>query len=227
MPDFFLANPGAAVAGVVAFACLTIWPLFRSRRGILVMQLGASIAFASHYALLGFMAPAAVNVLGSGQTIAAMFAPNSPALNRVGYTLVGLMIAAGVYFWTGPVSALCVAAMALIAIGRMQASNIALRVLILGGGVCWTVHDYLVGSHIALGADLTSLTTGLATLVPLLWRDRVSAAGARLKGDVAAVRAVLVDALDFATAALRLDPIASQRRALVPVAPRREPTHRP
>jgi hypothetical protein len=61
-----------------------------------------------------------VNVLGSVQTFAALFAARSEALNRIGYGLIPLMIAGSVYFWAGPSSALCVAAMGLIALGRMQ-----------------------------------------------------------------------------------------------------------
>lgn len=208
MLDALLATPGATAAGVVAFVCLSIWPLFRSRSSILLVQLCASVGFATHYALLGLMAPSVVNILGSGQTIAALFAPNSPVLNRIGYALVALMIAAGMYFWTGPVSALCVMAMGLIAVGRMQKNQIALRSLILAGGGFWIAHDYLVASHIALGADVTSLTIGLASLGQLLWRDRLSA---RLQEVLPGAGPVMAEALDCVTAPLRFDVAAPNR----------------
>lgn len=175
MIDTLMATPAASAVGLVAFVCLSIWPLFSSRRSILLLQLGASIAFATHYGLLGLMAPSLVNVIGSAQTVAALAAPNNPILNRVGYVLVALMVATGIYFWTEPVSGLCVVAMGLIAIGRMQRNQVALRGLILGGGGFWLVHDYLVGSHIALGADVISLVIGSASLAILLWPDRLSA----------------------------------------------------
>ncbi len=162
-----LDDPAATAAGFFALVCLTVWPLFRTRSGILLAQLGAGVGFASHYALLDMAAPSLVNVLGVVQTLAALFAMQSRALNRIGYALIPLMIAAGIYFWTGPASALCVTAMALIALGRMQDSQWTLRLLILAGGVSWTVHDYIVSSWIALAADLLSLTMGIAMLASM------------------------------------------------------------
>lgn len=172
MLNSFLDNPPAAIAGLFALVCLTVWPLFRTRHGILLAQLGAGVGFATHYALLGIVAPSLVNVLGSVQTTAALFSTRSEALNRIGYGLIPLMIAAGIYFWTGPTSALCVTAMGLIALGRMQRNQWALRLLILAGGVFWTAHDYLVGSWIALTADVLSLTMGLAMLAGMAAAER-------------------------------------------------------
>ena len=160
----FLDHPAAAAAGFFALVCLTVCPLFSTRSGILWAQLGAGIGFASHYALLGIAAPSLVNVLGLVQTLAALFAMRSVVLNKVGYGLIPLMIATGIYFWTGPASAFCVVAMGLIALGRMQNDQRTLRLLILAGGVSWSVHDYLVGSSIALTADLLCLTIGIAML---------------------------------------------------------------
>lgn len=167
MLDSFLDNPAAAAAGFFALLCLTVCPLFRTRSGILWAQLGAGAGFASHYALLGIAAPSLVNVLGLVQTLAALFAMRSDALNRIGYGLIPLMIGVGIFFWTGPTSALCVAAMGLIALGRMQSNQLALRLLILAGGFFWLAHDYLVGSWIALTADVLALTLGVAMLASM------------------------------------------------------------
>lgn len=164
MLDSFLDNPAASAVGFFALVCLTVCPLFRTRNGILWAQLGAGAGFASHYALLGIAAPSLVNVLGLVQTLAALFSTRSEALNRIGYGLIPPMIGAGIYFWTGPTSALCVAAMGLIALGRMQSNQRTLRLLILAGGGFWLAHDYLAGAWIALTADFLSLTMGLAML---------------------------------------------------------------
>ena len=162
-----LENPATSAAGFLALVCLAVWPLFRTRNGILLAQLGAGVGFTIHYALLGIAAPSLVNLLGSVQTSAALFSTRSRVLNRIGYGLIPLMIGVGIYFWTGPTSALCVAAMGLIALGRMQRNQWTLRLLILAGGVSWSVHDYLVGSWIALSADLMSLAMGLAMLTKM------------------------------------------------------------
>lgn len=160
MFELFSSNPGAAVAGLVALTCLTIWPLFKTRSSMLAVQLGAGLGFASHYWLLGLAAPSLVNVLGSVQTGAALFSEKSKFVNNIGYALIPLMVLVGFHFWMGPVSLLCVTASALIAFGRMQTNQLALRGLILFGCVLWIVHDYLVGSWIALTADIFSFILG-------------------------------------------------------------------
>jgi hypothetical protein len=103
----------------------------------------------------------------------ALYATRSEALNRIGYGLIPLMIGAGVYFWTGPTSALCVAAMGLIALGRMQDNQWTIRILILAGSVFWAAHDNLLSSWIALAADLLSLIIGLAMLANMALAQRL------------------------------------------------------
>ncbi|KMW59684.1 hypothetical protein AIOL_004666 [Candidatus Rhodobacter oscarellae] len=78
-----------------------------------------------------------------------------------------MIVAGGIYFWNGPTSALCIAAMALIALGRVQANEWAMRILILVGGIFWSLHDFFVESWIALGADVLSLATGATMLARL------------------------------------------------------------
>lgn len=172
MMGSLMENLPASLAGGVALFCLTTYPLFRSRKGILAMQLGAGAGFALHYALLGVLAASAVNVLGCVQTGAALFSGRSAASNRIGWALIPLMLLAGLYFWAGPVSAFSVVAMTLIAIGRMQQGELALRALMLSGASFWTLHDFLVGAWIAVAADIGCLTTGVAGLVALLGRTR-------------------------------------------------------
>jgi hypothetical protein len=167
MLNSFLENPAASAAGLFALVCLTVFPLFRTRKGILLAQLGAGVGFACHYALLGIAAPSLVNVLGSAQTVAALHSTQNQGLNRIGYGLIPLMICVGIYFWTGPTSALAVAAMGLIALGRMQNNQLTLRLMILAGGVFWLAHDYLVGAWIAFSADVLSLTIGVGMLAHL------------------------------------------------------------
>jgi hypothetical protein len=65
------------------------------------------------------------------------------------------------------------AAMGLIALGRMQRNQWTLRLLILAGGAFWSLHDFLVGSWIALAADLLSLTIGLAMLTKMAVTETV------------------------------------------------------
>jgi hypothetical protein len=158
------------LTGVAATLCLTAAPMFRSRRMILLAQLGAGICFAAHYVCLGIAVAAAANILGTVQTGAALLAGRSAVMGWLGYVLIGLMALLGLYFWQGPISALSVAAITLIALGRMQSNELHLRVLLLAGGCFWAVHDFVGEAWIALTADVGAATMGAAALFSLLFR---------------------------------------------------------
>jgi Bacterial inner membrane protein len=158
------------LTGVAATLCLTAAPMFRTRRMILLAQLAAGIFFAAHYLCLGIVVAAVANMLGTAQTGAALLAARSAAMGWLGYVLIGLMVLVGFYFWQGPISALSVAAIALIALGRMQSNELRLRVLLLGGGFFWAIHDFIGEAWIALTADVGAATMGAAALFSLLFR---------------------------------------------------------
>lgn len=171
-------DPAVFLTGISAAVLLTGSPMLRSRRAILLAQLGASLCFASHYALLGIEAASAANVLGAVQTVAALFAARSAAMNRLGFGLICLMVLAGVLLWQGPISALSVAATALIALGRMQRDDVHLRLLLLAGGGVWIAHDLLAAAWIPLLAGIGAVVTGVVALgamfVSALWRPQAS-----------------------------------------------------
>ncbi len=173
-------DPAVFLTGISAAVLLTGAPMLRSRRAILLAQLGASLCFASHYALLGIEAASAVNVLGTVQTVAALFAARSAAMNRLGFGLICLMMLAGVVLWQGPISALSVTATALIALGRMQRDDVHLRLLLLAGGGFWIAHDFIAAAWIPLLADIGAVLTGVVALgamfISVSWRLRASMA---------------------------------------------------
>jgi hypothetical protein len=162
-----LETPAASAAGLAAMACLVACPLLRTRWSMLLAQLGVGVFFALHYGFMGVKAAALVDVLGAVQTLAALFAGRHPALGRIGYALIPLMAAVGLAFWSGPTTAFAVAAMAAIAYARMQEDQVDLRLMLLGGTLFWAVHDALVGSWIALSADLATGVLGLGALLPM------------------------------------------------------------
>ncbi len=165
--------------GIAAALCLTAAPIFKSRQMILYAQLGAGLCFAAHYAGLGIAVAAAVNVLGSVQTLAALRAAQSPAMNRLGYALIVLMALVCLAFWQGPISAFSLAAMTLIALARMQTQELRLRLLLLAGGAFWTIHDVVGEAWIALAADIGAVTMGVLALLAIFvsirieWRPRI------------------------------------------------------
>jgi len=81
------------------------------------------------------------------------------------------MAAVGLTYWSGPATAFAVAA---IAFARMQEHQVDLRRMLLGRTLFRSVHDALVGSWMALSADLA---TGVLGLSALLAMSRQPAAG--------------------------------------------------
>lgn len=165
-----LQDVPAILTGIGAAVCLTITPVFRTRRAILLVQLAAGLFFASHYFCLGIAVAGAVNILGMVQTGAAIFSARGAVMNRLGYVLIVLMVLVGLWFWQGPVSALSVAATALIALARMQQDERRLRILLLAGGLFWIAHDFIAGAWIALAADVGAVLVGLVALSTMLVR---------------------------------------------------------
>jgi Bacterial inner membrane protein len=107
----------------------------------------------------------------------------------LGYVLIGLMALVGFYFWQGPISALSVAAITLIALGRMQSNELRLRVLLPAGGCFWAMHDFVGEAWIALTADLGAATMGAVALFSLLFRVTIERRRSLTAPTVAATQA--------------------------------------
>ena len=171
MIDVALAQDTPTIlTGVAAALCLTVAPIFRTRRMILLVQLAAGLCFAAHYFCLGIAVACAVNILGAVQTSAALVSARGAVMNRLGYALIGLMALVGLWFWQSPISALSVAAVTLIALARMQHDEFQLRLLLLAGGFFWIAHDFVAAAWIALAADIGAALVGMVALSSMLVR---------------------------------------------------------
>ncbi len=161
------------MSGIAAAVCLTVAPVFRNRHTILLFQLAAGLTFAAHYAFLGITVAAVANILGSVQTGAALLSSRNAAMERLGYALIALGTLLGLCFWQGPVSALSLIAMILVALARMQQNELHLRVLLLAGGAFWTLHDFAGAAWIAFSADVGAVLTGAVALLATFVRIRI------------------------------------------------------
>ena len=171
MTDLGLLQEALTIpSGVTAALCLTVAPMFRTRQTILLVQLAAGICFAAHYYCLGISVASLATVLGAVQTGAAIFSAKGAAMNRLGYGLIVLMALVGLWFWQGPISALSVGAVTLIALGRMQQDELHLRLLLLAGGGLWIAHDFIGEAWIALTADVGAALVGVVALSAMLVR---------------------------------------------------------
>lgn len=110
--NMFVQSPVAGGAGAVGMLCFAVYPMFRSRRLLLVIDLGNS-------------------VIPSARTLVATGLVRWPGLRWVYYTLMPLLGAAGVT-WRGCPSLHCASAAVRSTFGRMQRNEVTLRALMLG-----------------------------------------------------------------------------------------------
>lgn len=69
----------AWVFGLLGMTCLAVWPLFRTQKSMLCVQLGVVVGLSLHYALLGIATAAAVNALGAVQIALTLWSGGNPA----------------------------------------------------------------------------------------------------------------------------------------------------
>lgn len=151
---------GWTVAQLLGF-CGTLggmlWPFFRSRTGMLLVQLVPCLCFALHFAMVGAPTAAVLNGLAALQVVAALALGGRPAF-RIAYLLILPVIAAVMAFtWAGLPSAFAAAGMALISLARYQTQVARFRGTMLVALPCWFVHNSLVGSVPGLISDVTGI----------------------------------------------------------------------
>ncbi|HVJ42399.1 MAG TPA: YgjV family protein [Dongiaceae bacterium] len=164
------ANPAACGAGLFGMFCLAIFPLFRSRRAMLLIYICNNLAFIVHYGLLEDWTAAAMNGLMAVQTVIALHI----AAARYRWLYYVLMVAlAGMVAitWQGLPSLFAGMAAAFSTAGRMQRAELPLRVLMLVAMPCWLAHDIVVASMPGFIADILSIATGLVMLYQRCFRE--------------------------------------------------------
>jgi hypothetical protein len=149
-------NPAASAFALLGTICFIGWPLSRTRRGMLLVQVGIGCGFGLHYALWGGATAALVNGLGAVQTAASLLFGTSRRLRWLGFAFIPGIVGACALTWNGFPS--------LMAFGRVQIAPSAMRALVLSGTFFWLAHDRMVGSPLLI-ADLLSLTTGAVALL--------------------------------------------------------------
>jgi hypothetical protein len=163
MIEGFMEAPVANAFGVLGAVCGAIWPLFRTRRSMLLVQSLIAAGISVHYILLGAYTGAMVNMLAGLQALAAIPLGHRPEFRKV-YLLTLPLLAVGVAAtWSGLPSVFAACGMALVSLGRYQIDTMRFRLLLFASIPFWMGHNALVWSvpgliSDALGAVFVSFT---------------------------------------------------------------------
>jgi hypothetical protein len=156
----------ASIAGALGVVTNGIWPLMRSRRRILAMQVLCSCLWALHYLFLGAHTAAAMCMAGAAQGVVCTSLSRRWLRRTVYGATIAFSLAITAATWSGVPSALAQSGQLMSAFGRLQPGQQAIRLAFLGSEAFWVTHNLLVGSHWGLTADAMAVTT----LLIGLWR---------------------------------------------------------
>ncbi len=160
----------AQLVGLCGMLGGMLWPFFRSRQAMLLVQLVPCLGFALHFAMVGAPTAAALNGLAALQVLAALALGTWPAFRLVYLLILPVIAAVMAVTWTGLPSVFAAAGMALISLARYQTRVAVFRGTMLVALPCWFVHNCLVGSIPGMVSDLT----GMAVNAWMLLRERTA-----------------------------------------------------
>ncbi|HEY0419198.1 MAG TPA: YgjV family protein [Acetobacteraceae bacterium] len=158
----------ASIAGALAVAVGCSWPLFRTRRRMLAVQIAGSLLFALHFVLLGVPAAAAMSLLGITQGLAAgLLRGRGP---RLGVFAATVLAGATVTWstWNGLPSLCAQTSQLLCTAGRLQSRMQAMRGYFLAACGFGMTQNFVIGSSWGLASSVL----GAAMLTMGLWRER-------------------------------------------------------
>ena len=164
MTTLALLDAVSLAAALVGMISLVVWPLFRTRQHMLLVQLAHLGGCALHYGIEGAATATMVISLSAAQVVSSLMWGADPRRKWVGYGMIPATVCASMLTWSGSPSLLAATGTLLIAIGRVQVDAGALRVLVLAGMPFWLAHDIMIGSPLVV-ADLLSIAMGMMAIL--------------------------------------------------------------
>lgn len=162
--EILAANPEANAIGAVAAALGIVWPLFKTRKGMLWAQAAIHVCMGSHFYLLGALSGSLMNVIGLGQVLAAIPLGKRPGFKKIYIAYLPLITIGAIYTWQGPVSLLAAAGLATLSLARYQTDVMKFRVFTLAAIACWGAYDIMVMSIPGMMLDVLSLISSLVMI---------------------------------------------------------------
>lgn len=164
------------IIGFAGVAANTVWPVFRGRTAMLLVQTAGATAFGVHYLLIGAHTAALLMLVAGLQALAAIPLGTRPGFRLVYLATIPAIAAIMAFSWQGVASLFASLGMATISLGRYQTRIIPFRALLVACVPFWIVHNILVWSVPGLVSDALSMTSGLSMLVVTMRQERAVAA---------------------------------------------------
>ena len=141
----------------VAFACGLASFQFKSRRSVLLCLTLLTTFNASHFFLLGRIAPAALTMLTGIRYVTAVLTRNRTVM------VLFMILSVGVFWGTfkSPLSFLALLGVLLGTYGTFQPADRKLRLFLMLGNACWLIHNLLAGTPVATVMEASFLTSNI------------------------------------------------------------------
>ena len=139
---------------------------------MLLGQVGVSLCFLAHFALIGAITGAIMNALSALQALLAIPLGEHRSFRYAYLATLPVIAVVLALSWTGTSSAYAAIGLALISIGRFQLSTTRFRVFLLAAVAPWVAHNVAVASVPGLIADTCAFSAGLFALIRSLRAHR-------------------------------------------------------
>ena len=162
----------ASLLGYSGVLCNIVWPLFRGRTTMLIVQGLGAVGFALHYLFLGAETASLLLTMAALQAFVAI-----PLGKRAGFRVVYLATIPAIALimalsWHGTASLFASLGLATISLGRYQLDVVRFRALLVACIPFWVVHNLIVWSVPGLMSDATSFAAGAWMLAVTMREER-------------------------------------------------------
>lgn len=165
MIDLGESSLAILACGALGLACQMGWPLMRTRRAMLTVQLGIGLGFGAQYALIGAWSGAGVCFLGATQTAIVLASGRDRPPRALAAVFIPAVFAVSLATWSGLPSLFALSAATLVICARLQPTTLRLRGVQLTSIPFAACYDLSVGALPALvgaGASAVMALVGLA-----------------------------------------------------------------
>jgi hypothetical protein len=161
----------ATAFGCVALLCVVSWPFFGDYRTVVKIQSAGAAAFALYFLMLGSPTAAIACLISCSQLVVSGTVRDRYVVLRLYGASLILLGFLSVVTWHGIPSALALTGSLMGSLARLQTSTTRMKVFFLLGAPFWLIHNLLVGAVFAVGTDVVSLGSNLATLTKFMARQ--------------------------------------------------------